>query len=210
VSPLQSCSTPSGTDPLLEMDVFVAARPIRRRRHPVPCEEPTTFCKNAKPMFQFRLTLYKGRKEKSTLRRNKKFSAHPTTTMVSVSGAVVQFLAALSVAAALVVPVVHGQTLGDWAFCSSSSQCQNGCCSSKYSNDGKLKCTPLSGGYRSDICVSSSSGGGGGGGGGASLYSGSGSGTFYYDITGRSCTGTPYAENGVRAREFSCLYSGKQ
>lgn len=83
--------------------------------------------------------------------------------------------------------------LGDWAFCSTSSQCQNGCCSSRYSNDGELKCTPLNGGFRSDICVS---GGGGGGGGGSSLYSGSGGGTYYYDVSGRTCNGDPrYAEN---------------
>lgn len=31
---------------------------------------------------------------------------------------------------------------GDWEFCSSSSECDNGCCSSQYSNDGKTKCTP--------------------------------------------------------------------
>ena len=47
-------------------------------------------------------------------------------------------------------------SLGDWEFCSSNSQCRNGCCSSQWSNDGKLKCTP--GGT---ICV--------GTGGGASL-----------------------------------------
>ncbi|KAJ3123541.1 hypothetical protein HK098_001844 [Nowakowskiella sp. JEL0407] len=32
--------------------------------------------------------------------------------------------------------------LGDWDFCSASSQCSKGCCSKEYSNDGKLKCTP--------------------------------------------------------------------
>jgi hypothetical protein len=48
------------------------------------------------------------------------------------------------------------QGLGDWQFCSSSSQCTNGCCSSKYSNDGKLKCTPLTGGFNAAICVSGS------------------------------------------------------
>lgn len=42
--------------------------------------------------------------------------------------------------------------LGEWTACSGSNQCQNGCCSSRYSN-GVLKCTPLTGGYRSDICV---------------------------------------------------------
>jgi len=35
-----------------------------------------------------------------------------------------------------------GGTLGDWAVCSSSSQCANKCCSKMYSN-GILKCTPL-------------------------------------------------------------------
>ena len=35
-----------------------------------------------------------------------------------------------------------GTKLGDWALCSSSSQCSNGCCSGKYSG-GDLKCTPL-------------------------------------------------------------------
>jgi hypothetical protein len=86
-----------------------------------------------------------------------------------------------------------GSGLGDWAFCSSNSQCSNGCCSSKYSNDGKTKCTPLSGGFNANICTGA--GGGSTGGGTASLYSGSGSGTFYYDVTGRSCSGPSYAEN---------------
>jgi len=36
--------------------------------------------------------------------------------------------------------------LGDWALCSSSSQCSNGCCSGKYSG-GALKCTPLGQGF---------------------------------------------------------------
>ena len=45
-------------------------------------------------------------------------------------------------------------------------------------------------------CVGSGSGGGGGStGGGSVILSASGSGTFYYDITGRSCSGPPYAEN---------------
>ena len=47
--------------------------------------------------------------------------------------------------------------LTDWTPCSASYQCNNGCCSGTYSG-GVLKCTPLNGGYRSDICV----GGGGG------------------------------------------------
>jgi len=50
--------------------------------------------------------------------------------------------------------VVTVPTKGDWEFCSTSSQCNNGCCSSEYSDDGQLKCTPLDGGFRSDLCVS--------------------------------------------------------
>jgi hypothetical protein len=42
---------------------------------------------------------------------------------------------------------------GDWWFCSTSSECANGCCSRTFSDDGKLKCTPLTGGYHRDICV---------------------------------------------------------
>jgi hypothetical protein len=45
------------------------------------------------------------------------------------------------------------QSLGDWEFCSSSSQCSNGCCSNVYSDDGALKCTPLTGGFNPDICL---------------------------------------------------------
>ncbi|KAL3760952.1 hypothetical protein ACHAWU_009631 [Discostella pseudostelligera] len=41
--------------------------------------------------------------------------------------------------------------LTDWTQCSTSSQCNNGCCSSKYSN-GVNKCTPV-GGFRADICI---------------------------------------------------------
>jgi predicted carbohydrate-binding protein with CBM5 and CBM33 domain len=44
--------------------------------------------------------------------------------------------------------------LGDWATCSNSNQCANQCCSGTYSG-GVLKCTPLNGGYRSDICIGS-------------------------------------------------------
>lgn len=89
--------------------------------------------------------------------------------------------------------------LGDWAFCSTNSQCQNNCCSKEYStSDGKYKCTP--GGSK---CTGSS-------GippspspptppstGGTSLYKGSGGGTYYYDVFGKFCTqdGGPYAEN---------------
>eukprot|EP01119_Soliformovum_irregulare_P026151 TRINITY_DN98_c0_g1_i1.p1 TRINITY_DN98_c0_g1~~TRINITY_DN98_c0_g1_i1.p1 ORF type:complete len:409 (-),score=98.69 TRINITY_DN98_c0_g1_i1:136-1362(-) len=35
-----------------------------------------------------------------------------------------------------------GGNLPNWAFCSASWQCQCGCCSNQYSNDGKYKCTP--------------------------------------------------------------------
>ena len=46
--------------------------------------------------------------------------------------------------------------LGDWAFCTSSSQCQNQCCSSKHStSDGRLKCTPVGGFKTSEGCVGS-------------------------------------------------------
>ena len=45
--------------------------------------------------------------------------------------------------------------LTDWTMCSASSQCNNGCCSGTYSG-GVLKCTPLNGGYRSDLCVGGS------------------------------------------------------
>ena len=45
--------------------------------------------------------------------------------------------------------------LGDWALCSSSSQCSNGCCSGTYSG-GTLKCTPLGQGFNfwANGCVS--------------------------------------------------------
>lgn len=90
--------------------------------------------------------------------------------------------------AAICVSPDQTGSLGDWQFCSTSSQCQNGCCSSAYSNDGKLKCTPLNGGFDPAICVANI--------GGSVLYSGSGSGTFYYDVTGRTCSGgAPYKEN---------------
>jgi hypothetical protein len=120
-----------------------------------------------------------------------------------------------------------GSALGDWTQCSASTQCRNGCCSGRYSG-GVLKCTPV-GGYRADMCVGGGGGGGGascgngnrgngicpnageccsqygwcgtssdhcgGGGGGGStgggstLLTGSGSGTYYYDITNRMCNG---------------------
>jgi hypothetical protein len=44
------------------------------------------------------------------------------------------------------------------ADCSSSDQCQDGCCSSVESN-GVAKCTPVEGGYNSDICIPSGSNG---------------------------------------------------
>jgi mannan endo-1,4-beta-mannosidase len=46
-------------------------------------------------------------------------------------------------------------SLGDWAQCSSNSQCRNGCCSGMYSG-GVLKCTPLSGGFNPNICMAGS------------------------------------------------------
>ena len=52
--------------------------------------------------------------------------------------------------------IVRRQTqelLGDWALCSASDQCINGCCSIVYS-EGILKCTPLENGFQSDICFS--------------------------------------------------------
>ncbi|TPX38114.1 hypothetical protein SmJEL517_g00359 [Synchytrium microbalum] len=39
-------------------------------------------------------------------------------------------------------PTPQNGGLGDWVFCSKSSQCANNCCSKEYSNDGKYKCTP--------------------------------------------------------------------
>ncbi len=45
-------------------------------------------------------------------------------------------------------------SFSDWTQCTSSSQCTSGCCSGTYSA-GVLKCTPLTGGYRLDICVGS-------------------------------------------------------
>ena len=35
-----------------------------------------------------------------------------------------------------------GGNKGEWEFCSSNDECKNQCCSDKYSNDGKMKCTP--------------------------------------------------------------------
>ena len=43
---------------------------------------------------------------------------------------------------------------GDWEFCYKNKECKNGCCSREYSDDGKLKCTPLTGdGFHPDICT---------------------------------------------------------
>jgi hypothetical protein len=47
-----------------------------------------------------------------------------------------------------------GNYLNDWEQCSNSNQCKNQCCSGTYSG-GVFKCTPLSGGYRSDLCSGS-------------------------------------------------------
>jgi len=49
--------------------------------------------------------------------------------------------------------------LGDWAVCSTSSQCNNNCCTSKYSG-GILKCTPLGSGFNpaANGCVGGGSG----------------------------------------------------
>ncbi|KAJ3116181.1 hypothetical protein HK098_006671 [Nowakowskiella sp. JEL0407] len=38
--------------------------------------------------------------------------------------------------------LVSPSPLGEWAFCTSSAQCANRCCSKQYSGDGKYKCTP--------------------------------------------------------------------
>ena len=46
-----------------------------------------------------------------------------------------------------------GSTSGDWEFCSSSSQCRNGFCSSRYSDDSKLKCTPVGGFKPHEGCI---------------------------------------------------------
>jgi len=36
----------------------------------------------------------------------------------------------------------RGGKKGNWEFCSASSECQCGCCSKQYSDDGRYKCTP--------------------------------------------------------------------
>ena len=58
-------------------------------------------------------------------------------------------------------PAGGSGSLGDGTFCSSSSQCRNGCCSRLYSNDGRLKCTPV-GGFQASHCVTGGVTGGGG------------------------------------------------
>ncbi|PRP84963.1 hypothetical protein PROFUN_07348 [Planoprotostelium fungivorum] len=70
----------------------------------------------------------------------------------------------------------------DWEFCSSSSECNNGCCSSQYSGDGKTKCTP--GGSN---CVSG--GGGGGGHGSKSDWS--------------MCSSDSECQNGCCSKQYS-------
>jgi len=65
------------------------------------------------------------------------------------------------VATTIVVPVATSLATtstapkGDWQTCSTSTECQNQCCSSKYS-DGVLKCTPVGGFKTSEGCVGSS------------------------------------------------------
>ena len=44
---------------------------------------------------------------------------------------------------------VFNRWIGNWQFCKRSSECNNGCCSSRYSHDGNLKCTPV-GGFKPD------------------------------------------------------------
>ena len=64
------------------------------------------------------------------------------------------------VATTIVVPVATSLATtstapkGDWQTCSTSAECQNQCCSSKYS-DGVLKCTPVGGFKTSEGCVGS-------------------------------------------------------
>ena len=44
--------------------------------------------------------------------------------------------------------------LADWEVCDSSEECTNGCCTSVYSDDGQLKCTPVdSSSVRPHICI---------------------------------------------------------
>jgi len=45
-------------------------------------------------------------------------------------------------------------SLGDWALCTTSSQCRNQCCSRKFpTSDGQLKCTPVGGFKPSEGCI---------------------------------------------------------
>eukprot|EP01087_Luapelamoeba_hula_P018495 TRINITY_DN5963_c0_g2_i1.p1 TRINITY_DN5963_c0_g2~~TRINITY_DN5963_c0_g2_i1.p1 ORF type:complete len:418 (-),score=62.83 TRINITY_DN5963_c0_g2_i1:72-1325(-) len=56
--------------------------------------------------------------------------------------AAVYVFGVLALFAICLVATSQAQKLPDWAFCTTSSQCQDNCCSKQYSNDGKLKCTP--------------------------------------------------------------------
>ena len=101
---------------------------------------------------------------------------------------------------------LHGrqlQSLGDWNFCSSSSQCRNGCCSMLYSNDGRLKCTPV-GGFQASHCVA------GGGGGPAPTPTPppptppvGGSGTLGTLTDWATCAGSYQCRNGCCSRLYS-------
>src|SRR5688500_15702376 len=55
------------------------------------------------------------------------------------------YVPALLILAYCVPSIRAGGNLGDWAFCTTDSECINGCCSKEYSDDGKYKCTPGSG-----------------------------------------------------------------
>ncbi len=50
------------------------------------------------------------------------------------------------------LPGIVEQGLGDWAQCSSNSQCSNGCCSNAAVADVFI-CTPLSGDFNPSICT---------------------------------------------------------
>ena len=70
-------------------------------------------------------------------------STNPGQASITVS----RTLRTAPVVAPVQAPITVTGRLGDWEFCVASAQCNNGCCSAKYSNDGKLKCTPLLTGY---------------------------------------------------------------
>jgi hypothetical protein len=80
---------------------------------------------------------------------------------------------------------------GDWEACTDSRQCSNGCCSNNYSDDGFYKCTILTGGYRSDICV---------GGGGNNNEEGGARGDweacFYSNQCSNGCCSNSYSDDG--------------